>query len=272
MAQLQKVKPGPITPEGKKRSSMNARTHGLYSRTLLPSESPHEFKSLVQSLQEEWGLTGPTAELLINNLAMFYFRLSRLESARTVVSCATFVSQQDRVDFCNKLGIDTALAGRISSWFMAEDPEYVTRCELAGKIRSQAKHLVDNFTSRNVAMATTELPQLWVEVMGSPAPNFNTSITQRMCQIHGCESQEEAAELHFKHVLEKYKLELLWLYKRSQIRELVMKMHASQMLFAMTRQDWQKAEQSILRQIDMALRQLLVLKDLQKRSALLIES
>ena len=46
---------GPRTPEGKARSSQNARKHGLFARdTLLPDENPEEFLQSGYPLYSSW--------------------------------------------------------------------------------------------------------------------------------------------------------------------------------------------------------------------------
>ena len=105
MTQLQKIKPGPVTAEGKRRSSMNARTHGLYSRSLLGSESPQHFKSLVASMMEDWAVQCSTGELLVNQLAALVFRQSRFESARIAISESAFTEHRDIKEFCEAAGI-----------------------------------------------------------------------------------------------------------------------------------------------------------------------
>lgn len=260
MAQLQKLKTGPITPEGKKRSSLNARTHGLYSRSLLGNESPQHFKQLVASLMNEWRVQCSTGELLVNQLAALIYRQSRFESARSAFSESTFTEYKDIKDFCTAAGIGIDLAPKIPRWYFFDDPEAQGKCAFAGKVFWQANFLVDNYSVKLAEMACTELPQLWLAVMGSPGPNFKTSITERMRQIHQCESLEEAAVLHAALVKERYKFELLWLEKHKVIEAVKIKMSASKTLHAISRPDWQKAEAQISRHIADTIRQLVSLR------------
>ena len=260
MVQLQKVKPGPITPEGKKRSSMNARTHGLYSRSLLSSESPQQFKALVASMMTEWHVQCATGEVLVNQLAALIYRQSRFESARSAFSESTFTEYKDVKDFCTAADISTDLAHKLPRWYFFEDPEAQKKCEFAGKVYSQATYLVENYSVRLSEMACTELPQLCLAVMGSPGPNFKTSITERMRQVHQCDSLEEAAELHSELLKERYKFELMWLEKHKTIEAVKIKMRASKALNAISRPDWQKAEAQINKQVADTIRQLVSLR------------
>ena len=52
---------GPVTPEGKARSSQNSSTHGIFtSPFLLRNENNAEFLKLEAGLIEEWDPQGPT--------------------------------------------------------------------------------------------------------------------------------------------------------------------------------------------------------------------
>lgn len=271
MTNLQTNKKGPITPAGKKRSSMNARIHGLYSSALLPSERPEDFRSLVASLSRDWRIQCSTGESLVNQLAALTYRQARFERARSSVSESTFADLQSIKDFCTATGIGVDHAHLLPSWFFDEDPEALQRCELAIKIYDQAKYLVSNYTLRLAEMACTELPQLWREVMGSPGPNFKTSITQRMCQIHGCESPEEAAKLYIEVIVNKYRYELMWMRKRKIIEAVKQKMRASKILFALSRADWLKAEAQTNRQFIDTIRQLIALRNFHNQEADVIQ-
>ena len=105
MTKIQKIKTGPTTPEGKKRSSMNARTHGLYSSALLPSERPEEFRSLVANLCGDWRVQCTTGELLVNQLAALTYRQARFERARSAISESTFAELHNIKEFCTAAGI-----------------------------------------------------------------------------------------------------------------------------------------------------------------------
>jgi len=136
MTQLQKIKPGPLTAKGKERSSMNARTHGLYSRSLLGSESPQQFKSLVAGMMADWAVQCTTGELLVNQLAALVFRQSRFESARIAISESAFTEYRDLKDFCAAAGIGFDHAHKLPGWYFFDDPEAMERCEYAVKVNN----------------------------------------------------------------------------------------------------------------------------------------
>ena len=262
---------GPITVNGKQRSSLNARTHGLYTKTLLPNERPEDLKSLVASLQKDWPVTSTTGQLLIYHLATLMFRKSRLEAARSAMSSKALHDHGDRVSFCIKLGLDTCEAERIPEWFFEESTTTQERCALAGRIRQQATFLKDNYSTHLVEMAVTNLPDLWRDVMGTSAPNFNTSIVERMCQVHKCESNELAVNTHLQCVMDRFEFELMWTEKRERIKNIVECMRATKIIDAMSRGDLMKLESSLEGQTIDTIRQLMSLIDFQQYQTSAIE-
>ena len=256
---------GPLTDAGKKRSSMNARTHGLYSRTLLPSEDPNEFKSLVQSLHDEWSVNGPTADLLINDLALCYFRLSRLEYAKSVKSNSQFSDQLKRKDFGLRLGLDLDEIKKIPNWFFDTSLDNEKRCDEAKHVLNQCNHLRKNLTQEVINNAHKNLRHLWLYVMGNAKHDKDVTITKRICEIMNSESEYFAVGDLFKEIQKDYKYELLWLREKDRIIELIRVLQASHSIFVMTRPDWLKAEAAIQRQISTNIAQLMAIKLQQDR-------
>lgn len=74
---------GPVTPEGKAIVSQNATKHGIMSRKFVITtgdgrESPEEWKELLTGLVEYWQPKGTMQELLVEKIAINYWRLYRL--------------------------------------------------------------------------------------------------------------------------------------------------------------------------------------------------
>src|SRR2546422_4078680 len=61
------------------RSKYNAITHGIFGPVVLEGrESPKEYDRLVRSLREYWQPVGAQEELLVGQLATYYWRLRRV--------------------------------------------------------------------------------------------------------------------------------------------------------------------------------------------------
>src|SRR5260370_16296780 len=68
---------GPKSPEGKKKSSQNARKHGLYALS-LSTEDQEAYDEYRQTFFDEWQPATPTEDLLVHDLPMTSWHLRRL--------------------------------------------------------------------------------------------------------------------------------------------------------------------------------------------------
>ena len=72
---------GPITAEGKKRSSQNATKHGLTGRTvLLPGEDLNFYMAFSKELVDSFNPETPLEKQLAQNIADAQWRLNRIKS------------------------------------------------------------------------------------------------------------------------------------------------------------------------------------------------
>jgi hypothetical protein len=77
-----RVSTGPRSDAGKRRSSRNAIRHGLFTdAVVIAGESVTGFRALVRAIKEDLGITGATAEILIEKLAVTLWRHARLYRA-----------------------------------------------------------------------------------------------------------------------------------------------------------------------------------------------
>lgn len=75
---------GPKSPEGKASSSKNACKHGVLSnRLLLDDESPEEYQQLLDGLQASLSPVGSLELMLVEKIAVCYWRQQRLIRAET---------------------------------------------------------------------------------------------------------------------------------------------------------------------------------------------
>ncbi len=69
---------GPTTPAGKARVRFNALTHGLLAKeVVLPGEDRAEFEGLVARLSDHYSPVGPIQEMLVEQIAVAYWRGAR---------------------------------------------------------------------------------------------------------------------------------------------------------------------------------------------------
>jgi len=77
---------GPVTPEGKQRSSLNAVRHGLLAKSIcLTNEDPEKFKELLQDYLTRLQPTDNVELRLVEQLASAAFRLERFAGAETAL-------------------------------------------------------------------------------------------------------------------------------------------------------------------------------------------
>ena len=77
---------GPRTPEGKAASRYNALTHGILARAVIPEalapcEAQEAFEKVLDALTETFAPDGAVEELLVQQVAVAYWRLARLYRA-----------------------------------------------------------------------------------------------------------------------------------------------------------------------------------------------
>jgi len=91
---------GPVTPEGKATSSMNALRHGLCSqRVVLPGEDQSAFDRLRQDYLNRFRPQGPAEIELVETLAASSWRLKR------IIRLETALLSGDATDPCKALSL-----------------------------------------------------------------------------------------------------------------------------------------------------------------------
>lgn len=91
---------GPRTASGKRRSSRNARKHGIFAEVLLvPTESKIDYRRLYGRLRENLQPVGALEDILVEKLAVTTWRLRRLLSAeKAEIGKTTAFLEIDKTD------------------------------------------------------------------------------------------------------------------------------------------------------------------------------
>ena len=77
---------GPRTPRGKAKASLNSMRHGFRSRdALLPGENSRDFFDLLRQLCAEFSPATATQEILLDQMAVAYWKLARLQRIENYV-------------------------------------------------------------------------------------------------------------------------------------------------------------------------------------------
>ncbi len=89
---------GPVTPEGKAKSSRNAIVHGCASEILLRGESEPGFCALLDSYQNEYNPQGQTEHDLVEEMAYARWAMRRTWSLQAAVIDVTLDIQREEID------------------------------------------------------------------------------------------------------------------------------------------------------------------------------
>ena len=95
-------RPGPQTPGGKERSKLNAVKTGIFAKVVLAAkgfnESRNDFEKLLADLQESVRPRDNFEQILVENLALQYFRLARLYQADAEVAPLLFKNVREKFE------------------------------------------------------------------------------------------------------------------------------------------------------------------------------
>jgi hypothetical protein len=97
---------GPRTAQGKARSKLNALKHGLFSKVVLMDwESKAEYLSLLNGLQDDFQPQGKLESILVDNLAVLFWRKRRFFLAEGAVISENIAFTNE--DFAKNRFVDT---------------------------------------------------------------------------------------------------------------------------------------------------------------------
>src|SRR6476620_10155383 len=81
---------GPVTDEGKARSSQNATQHGIFSKTvIIPGENQEEFEQPAEAIYARWSRANGEEQEAVRELILLRWRIRRTSSVETTLLSAT---------------------------------------------------------------------------------------------------------------------------------------------------------------------------------------
>lgn len=96
--QLSSARPGPRTPQGKRRSSQNAHRHGILAGVLQRDgglgDSQSDFSKVLAGLRKDFGPMSSIEDLLVEKLAVLFLRLFGVYKADLAVAPLMFTRLQ----------------------------------------------------------------------------------------------------------------------------------------------------------------------------------
>ncbi|HXP87787.1 MAG TPA: hypothetical protein VN841_23845 [Bryobacteraceae bacterium] len=98
---------GPVTPEGRARSSQNALRHGLSSaQVVIPGENPAEFEELRASYVERFQPVGRPEMDLAETMAVARWRLRRIYTIETELLSREQLDMETAIEGALSAGVD----------------------------------------------------------------------------------------------------------------------------------------------------------------------
>lgn len=157
---------GPVTPEGRRRSSQNALKHGLLSRrVVLESESPEDFQTLLDQHTAHLSPVDDVEVGFIEEMASSSWRLRRLWAIETSVMDEALAAEPEGDDFSRTAAAFQKLA---ASPALGLIHRYETRLHTMYQ-RSLRNMLVTRAASKPEEPATPSVVAVrWVEPAGNP--------------------------------------------------------------------------------------------------------
>ena len=165
---------GPITPEGKKRSSKNALRHGLFAKAIvLDDERKENFTILTRQYRQHFNPTNALEEGLIEEMAGSFWRMRRLWAIETRAMNQKKTPNQNLPiqgaagDFDPSFGLRPPAADPLPDGFNEDDPdEYIAA--------------MDRITSSFMSLANTPGFRLVLQHQGRLHRDFQRALRSLM--------------------------------------------------------------------------------------------
>ena len=189
---------GPITEEGKKRSSLNALRHGLTSQNvLIPGEDPKIYDAHVAALYDEHNPQTQTESIQVQLLADLSWRLLRVATMESNlldqnINYSTYDDQNSRVDAFDKLTRSLANLSLHSQRLSRQFDKTLLELRNLQKTRPRPSgaHPPTDALSRDGFVFTAAVGQAPRPVTGLP-PAEETRAHEEVTSIHTSHDQYE---------------------------------------------------------------------------------
>ena len=239
---MSNLKGGPRTQQGKSVSSRNSTKIGLYTSTLLEGEDANALEELMESLIEQWGLSGAQAELLAREYVYCDLKSARILRAQLEIVESQMHMSDTRHEFARQAGISVLIQDKLPQWYFDGN---VSAQQLAIEITNsveEAGNLMGNFSLQASLQARTLYPNLWRQVMGPNAINPKQTMGERLLAKFGSSRPEQNLLAYIEHCQKHKSFELMWGVFHERYQGVLKGLRAKLMLEAMSRADWAKVD------------------------------
>ena len=168
MNKLVKNATGPISEEGKKKSSQNARTNCIFVKGLLDDEDPQELQAFMQGLRKEWGAE-PSAQIHLMFIEQAVIEVQRIQLAVK----ERIEGKMQSIDIAHQFASETGLSvmSNFPHWFFSTDDGRQKEVALeVDRVKDEADYLYAHYRDRLAPNLATEFSHLYKYVMrGQPS-------------------------------------------------------------------------------------------------------
>ncbi len=248
-----KVKTGPKTLAGKKRSAQNAIKSGVYATTLLSGEVHSDYKEMRDAMIEDFEAYDALGLSAVEEVVMTYVRKKRIVNAETQYLAGVMQTEEARQALCEKLYGDKSMK-RVTPWWYLE----VGACKekKMSIIILKALEQLKKFKSKGGYQTDQAFgftyPELHTVVMWFQDDTTKT-IPQTLSVLTGKPDMASALEVFERRMRELYAKHIEWAENASRYQKVVEMVYAEFAMRVMSKPEMIKLTNALNRQTEHAL-------------------
>ncbi len=248
-----KVKTGPKTLAGKKRSAQNAIKSGVYATTLLSGEVHSDYKEMRDAMIEDFEAYDALGLSAVEEVVMTYVRKKRIVNAETQYLAGVMQTEEARQALCEKLYGDKSMK-RVTPWWYLE----VGACKekKMSIIILKALEQLKKFKSKGGYQTDQAFgftyPELHTVVMWFQDDTTKT-IPQTLSVLTGKPDMASALEVFERRMRELYAKHIEWAENAYRYQSVVNMVYAELVMRVMSKPEMIKLTNALNRQTEHAL-------------------
>lgn len=220
---------GPKTPEGKAKSSQNARKASIFYQGYLPWEKPDEKQAQMSELSDQWQAYDPARQMILRSIEQASLSMERLMYAERLVIEGALQSTTMAKKFYEAAGMDLLNPLgylKLPAWYFVEGDPEKDRAIKFNCVLKEAEKLATNFTQSSLSQVAHLFPDLYEYVMQGQQGSF--------LQILGQRFQQSNFSLNLlaltKELLKKYPFHILWADNAARYQAIIDGLRGQQMI------------------------------------------
>lgn len=232
------------TPQSLRKPSSNALKRGIFTNALMPGEDAQALDEVVNDLLEHFEIEDACSEICARRFVQTTMQTKRLHEAQLAYVEGYMQSEQAKVDFCKKVGINVAHAYELPTWFFSTDEDSRSRARFWLMVCIETKKLKDEYTVDKMTQAKTLYPNLWLSVMGKEgsATQKVYTIGERLGVTFNKQTPCENLQAYLDYLEESHEWMLFWARDEDRHELIIQGLRAQAVLEAVSNPNWSRAE------------------------------